>query len=237
MFDFSFAELATIGVVALVVIGPERLPKVARTVGHLMGRAQRYVNDVKADIQREVELEEFRKLKQGMDDAAGELRASLQETQNTIHTAGQTLQAQLDDAVAETKKRIVDPNAALTEQPALEAAAAGAAAADAAAADPAVAIAAPTAAAAAEAAAADASAAGAVAAGATVAQTAAPALAAPEAGAHEPASAEAATPAAVPAQIHAAQAELPLADLTPAVAVPPEPPAKPPVNATPGTPT
>lgn len=232
MFDFSFAELATIGVVALVVIGPERLPKVARTVGHLMGRAQRYVNDVKADIQREVELEEFRKLKQGMDDAAGELRASLQETQNTIHTAGQTLQAQLDDAVAETKKRIVDPNAALTEQPALEAAAAGAAAADAAAADPAVAIAAPT-----EAAAADASAAGAVAAGATVAQTAAPALAAPEAGAHEPASAEAATPAAVPAQIHAAQAELPLADLTPAVAVPPEPPAKPPVNATPGTPT
>lgn len=232
MFDFSFAELATIGVVALVVIGPERLPKVARTVGHLMGRAQRYVNDVKADIQREVELEEFRKLKQGMDDAAGELRASLQETQNTIHTAGQTLQAQLDDAVAETKKRIVDPNAALTEQPALEAAAAGAAAADAAAADPAVAIAAPT-----EAAAADASAAGAVAAGATVAQTAAPALAAPETGAHEPASAEAATPAAVPAQIHAAQAELPLADLTPAVAVPPEPPAKPPVNATPGTPT
>lgn len=232
MFDFSFAELATIGVVALVVIGPERLPKVARTVGHLMGRAQRYVNDVKADIQREVELEEFRKLKQGMDDAAGELRASLQETQNTIHTAGQTLQAQLDDAVAETKKRIVDPNAALTEQPALEAAAAGAAAADATAADPAVAIAAPT-----EAAAADASAAGAVAAGATVAQTAAPALAAPEAGAHEPASAEAATPAAVPAQIHAAQAELPLADLTPAVAVPPEPPAKPPVNATPGTPT
>ncbi len=232
MFDFSFAELATIGVVALVVIGPERLPKVARTVGHLMGRAQRYVNDVKADIQREVELEEFRKLKQGMDDAAGELRASLQETQNTIHTAGQTLQAQLDDAVAETKKRIVDPNAALTEQPALEAAAAGAATADATAADPAVAIAAPT-----EAAAADASAAGAVAAGATVAQTAAPALAAPETGAHEPASAEAATPAAVPAQIHAAQAELPLADLTPAVAVPPEPPAKPPVNATPGTPT
>ncbi|MGN6581435.1 MAG: Sec-independent protein translocase protein TatB [Bordetella sp.] len=116
MFDFSFAELATIGVVALVVIGPERLPKVARTVGHLMGRAQRYVNDVKADIQREVELEEFRKLKQGMDDAAGELRTSLQETQNTIHTAGQALQTQLDDAVAETKKRIVDPNAALTAE-------------------------------------------------------------------------------------------------------------------------
>jgi sec-independent protein translocase protein TatB len=124
MFDFSFAELATIGVVALVVIGPERLPKVARTVGHLMGRAQRYVNDVKADIQREVELEEFRKLKQGMDDAAGELRSSLEETQNTLHTAGQTLQTELGDAMAETKKRIVDPNAALAAEPATAEAAA-----------------------------------------------------------------------------------------------------------------
>ncbi|WP_019937568.1 Sec-independent protein translocase protein TatB [Bordetella sp. FB-8] len=184
MFDFSFAELATIGVVALVVIGPERLPKVARTVGHLMGRAQRYVNDVKADIQREIELDEFRKLKQGMDEAAGELRNSLQETQNTIHSAGQTLQAQLDDAMAETKKRIVDPNAALAEQP--------------------------------------------------VAEAAAPALAAPEAGAQETASAE---PAPVPTQVHSAQAELPLAQTMPAVAAPPEPPAKPPVNPTTGTPT
>lgn len=194
MFDFSFAELATIGVVALVVIGPERLPKVARTVGHLMGRAQRYVNDVKADIQREVELEEFRKLKQGMDDAAGELRTSLQETQNTIHTAGQNLQTQLDDAMAETKKRIVDPNAALAAEPAaLEAAA--------------------------------------------TPEIAAPAATAPETA---PAEAEPAIQIPVPAaaaQAHSAQAELPLADPAPTAAARAEPPAKPPVNVTTGTPT
>jgi sec-independent protein translocase protein TatB len=69
VFDISFTELMLIGVVALVVIGPERLPKVARTVGHLLGRAQRYVNDVKGDIQREVELEELRKMKEEMEAA------------------------------------------------------------------------------------------------------------------------------------------------------------------------
>ena len=58
MFDIGFSELLVIAVVALIVIGPERLPKVARTVGHLIGRMQRYVNDVKADISREMELDE-----------------------------------------------------------------------------------------------------------------------------------------------------------------------------------
>ncbi len=59
-----------IAVVALIVIGPERLPKVARTMGHLFGRLQRYVNDVKADIQREMELDELRKFKSTVEDAA-----------------------------------------------------------------------------------------------------------------------------------------------------------------------
>ena len=59
MFDIGFSELMVIAVVALVVLGPERLPKVARTAGHLFGRLQRYVNDVKADINREIELEEL----------------------------------------------------------------------------------------------------------------------------------------------------------------------------------
>ena len=57
MFDFSFAELAVIMVAALIVIGPERLPKVARTMGHMWGRAQRYVNGVKADIERDMAVE------------------------------------------------------------------------------------------------------------------------------------------------------------------------------------
>jgi sec-independent protein translocase protein TatB len=62
MFDVGFSEIVVIAVVALIVIGPERLPKVARTLGHLFGRMQRYVNDVKADISREMELDELRKL-------------------------------------------------------------------------------------------------------------------------------------------------------------------------------
>ena len=62
MFDFSFAELLVIGVVALIVIGPERMPKVARTAGLLFGRAQRYVSEVKADINNQLKLEELRKI-------------------------------------------------------------------------------------------------------------------------------------------------------------------------------
>ena len=61
MFDIGFSELLVIAVVALIVIGPERLPKVARTLGAMLGRMQRYVNDVKADIQREMELDELKK--------------------------------------------------------------------------------------------------------------------------------------------------------------------------------
>jgi sec-independent protein translocase protein TatB len=70
MFDVGFSEIVVIAVVALIVIGPERLPKVARTLGHLFGRMQRYVNDVKADISREMELDELRKLQATVQDAA-----------------------------------------------------------------------------------------------------------------------------------------------------------------------
>lgn len=84
MFDVSFTELMVIGVVALVVIGPERLPKVARTLGHLVGRAQRYVNDVKADIQREVELDGLKKFKDQVQEAAQTVHSSLNETHTAI---------------------------------------------------------------------------------------------------------------------------------------------------------
>ena len=73
MFDFSFGELAVIGAVALVVLGPERLPKVARTVGEWAGKAQRYVSQVKADINREMEVAELKKLQEqarGIDQVA-----------------------------------------------------------------------------------------------------------------------------------------------------------------------
>jgi sec-independent protein translocase protein TatB len=84
MFDFGFSEIMVIAVVALIVIGPERLPAVARTLGHLMGRMQRYVNDVKADIQREVELDELRELRKDVEDSARSIEDSLTADVNAV---------------------------------------------------------------------------------------------------------------------------------------------------------
>ena len=77
MFDISFSELFLIGIVALVVIGPERLPKVARTFGLLLGRAQRYVNDVKVELQREANLDEIRQMQEDARESAMKLEAAL----------------------------------------------------------------------------------------------------------------------------------------------------------------
>ena len=87
MFDFGISELGIIGAVALVVIGPERLPKVARTVGALVGKAQRYVADVKAEVNRSMELEELQKMKQSMTDAVSEIEASARETAEDFDSA------------------------------------------------------------------------------------------------------------------------------------------------------
>ncbi len=80
MFDVGFSELLVIGIVALVVIGPEKLPRVARTVGALIGRMQRYVNDVKADINREIELDELKNLRTTVQDAARSIETSVNES-------------------------------------------------------------------------------------------------------------------------------------------------------------
>ncbi len=84
MFDIGFSEMVVIGVVALVVIGPERLPKVARTAGHLFGRMQRYVNDVKADINREMDASELRDLKNSVQDAASSMQQAMNAHTNDI---------------------------------------------------------------------------------------------------------------------------------------------------------
>ncbi len=84
MFGFSFSELMVIMVVALVVIGPERLPKVARTMGHLWGRAQRYVNGVKADIERDMAVEEFRQLQQKVQTEAIAMEQSAKQVTLTV---------------------------------------------------------------------------------------------------------------------------------------------------------
>ncbi len=83
MFDIGFSELIVIGVVALIVIGPERLPKVARTAGHLFGRFQRYASSVKADISREMELDELRRAGQSFKESV-ESAARGVESQATV---------------------------------------------------------------------------------------------------------------------------------------------------------
>ncbi|HCP78444.1 MAG: twin-arginine translocase subunit TatB [Pusillimonas sp.] len=97
MFGLSFTELMIIGVVALLVIGPERLPSVARTVGHLLGRAQRYVNDVKTDIRREMDSAEIGSLKGQVEDAAKSVRASIDDAGNTIRNPLEEAKKALQD--------------------------------------------------------------------------------------------------------------------------------------------
>lgn len=86
MFDVGFSELMVIAVVALLVLGPERLPKVARTAGHLLGRLQRYVNDVKADINREMQLDELRRMKQQITDSARDFETSVNKELVAVET-------------------------------------------------------------------------------------------------------------------------------------------------------
>jgi sec-independent protein translocase protein TatB len=100
MFDIGFSELLVIAVVALIVIGPERLPKVARTLGHLFGRMQRYVNDVKADISREMELDELKKMQSSMEDAARSFQSSVNqgvsEAESEMNRLAQDTQSAVD---------------------------------------------------------------------------------------------------------------------------------------------
>lgn len=87
MFDISFSEMILIAVVALVVIGPERLPKVARTAGHLLGRLQRYVSDVKSDINREIQLDELKKLRAEIQESARSVEQTLSSEMNAARQA------------------------------------------------------------------------------------------------------------------------------------------------------
>jgi sec-independent protein translocase protein TatB len=79
MLDLGLTKMALIGVVALVVLGPERLPRVARTAGALFGRAQRYINDVKAEVTREIELDELRRMKTEFEKAATNVETAVQD--------------------------------------------------------------------------------------------------------------------------------------------------------------
>ncbi|MFM7026471.1 MAG: Sec-independent protein translocase protein TatB [Limnohabitans sp.] len=80
MLDLGLSKMALIGAVALIVIGPEKLPRVARTVGTLLGKAQRYVADVKAEVNRSMDLEELKKMKETVESAARDVEQSVQTT-------------------------------------------------------------------------------------------------------------------------------------------------------------
>lgn len=111
MFDFGFSELVVIAVVALIVVGPERLPKVARTAGHLLGRLQRYVSDVKSDIKREMQLEELKALQQQVEQQARELESSMRGEAAKI-------EADVNKTVAEVKSSVaVDADRAPGAEP------------------------------------------------------------------------------------------------------------------------
>lgn len=113
MFDVSFGELMLVGVIALIVIGPERLPKVARTLGHLIGRAQRYVSDVKGDIQREMDLGDLTSLKDQMQDAAKSVKASMDDAGNSLRQPLDEAQKALKDASASVDTLIKAETAAI----------------------------------------------------------------------------------------------------------------------------
>ena len=100
MFDIGFSEILVIGVVALIVIGPERLPKVARTLGHMFGRLQRYVNEVKADINREMELDELRKLQSQVQSAARDIEQSVSQATREMESGVRSVESQLNEAAA-----------------------------------------------------------------------------------------------------------------------------------------
>jgi sec-independent protein translocase protein TatB len=111
MFDFSFFELVVIGVVALIVVGPERMPKVARAAGLLFGRAQRYVSEVKADINNQLKLEELRKIE-------ADMRAKASTAEHLIIEETQHVEQEFR-GVAEQVAPIATPQAdAAAEKPA-----------------------------------------------------------------------------------------------------------------------
>ena len=102
MIDLGISKMALIGAVALIVIGPEKLPRVARTVGALIGKAQRYVSDVKAEVNRSMELDELRKMKETMETAA-------RDVETAVHETGSGLERELGGTADEASSSYSEP--------------------------------------------------------------------------------------------------------------------------------
>lgn len=87
MIDLGLSKIAIIGVVALIVIGPEKLPRVARMAGTLYGRAQRYLNQVKSEVSREIEMEELKNLQKEVQDAAHSVQQSVEKSMHGVENS------------------------------------------------------------------------------------------------------------------------------------------------------
>lgn len=114
MFDISFAELVVIGIVALIVIGPERLPAVARTVGYFLGRARRYVDQVKHDLHEEMELDDLRKLRNSMQETADTFENSVRNEISKIQETADTWPASMPEEYPAVKKSVENTGAVNT---------------------------------------------------------------------------------------------------------------------------
>ena len=112
MFDFSFGELGVIGAVALIVLGPEKLPKVARTFGQWLGKAQRYVNDIKSDINREMELAELRKVQQQVQESVTQLQSSVQTELHSLEADLAAMRGDNDPWHQTQQQELMDANLA-----------------------------------------------------------------------------------------------------------------------------
>lgn len=128
MFDVGFSELMIIALVALIVIGPERLPKVARTAGHLLGRLQRYVNDVKSDINREMQLDELKKMQNDVVTQVRDMEHSVAEQMKVVENdlsqsiaAGIEAKAEIEAAVTDAAPADVTESTTALVEPALAA--------------------------------------------------------------------------------------------------------------------
>jgi sec-independent protein translocase protein TatB len=118
MFDIGFSEMEVCAIVALVVIGPERLPRVARTLGVLFGRLQRYVAQVKSDINREMELAELGKVKSEFENAARSFQAEVQSHANEAEREMRDLQSSVDQGIEEAANAANVPAQAPAAEPA-----------------------------------------------------------------------------------------------------------------------
>jgi len=105
MFDFGFSELVVVMLVALVVIGPERLPKVARTLGSLWGRTQRYINKMKSDISRDMDLEELKQLKNKMQGEADSLQRSVRQVTLDVDSGVAKLNRDLEQTAEQVQEQ------------------------------------------------------------------------------------------------------------------------------------